>query len=165
MFGMVADVPVTKKLLSSVRQAHKKYTDRKEAEKMETLMKERRIEEDKLNRQKEKESLEKELAKKRKINEEEKDLKTKEKDLHEDLQRANKIFEETNERLAAAIKAKDFKELSIAQSLQEVAKENIKKLTESIETCKDNRDEIAGKRKMMIDDCLSMQNTTLDKGQ
>ena len=92
-------------------------------------MKERRIEAEKLNRQKEKESLEKELAKKRKINEEEKDLKTKEKDLHEDLQRANEIFEETNERLAAAIKAKDFKELNIAQSLLEVAKGNIKKVT------------------------------------
>ncbi|KAH3873181.1 hypothetical protein DPMN_036408 [Dreissena polymorpha] len=43
LFGKVADVPVTKELLSSVRQAHKKYTERKEAEKMETLMKERRI--------------------------------------------------------------------------------------------------------------------------
>ena len=29
MFGKVADVPVTKELLSSVRQAHKKYTERR----------------------------------------------------------------------------------------------------------------------------------------
>ena len=42
MFGKVADVPVTKELLSSVRQAHKKYIERKVAERMETLMKERK---------------------------------------------------------------------------------------------------------------------------
>jgi len=39
--------------------------------------------------------------------------------------RANELIEEANERLAAAIKAKDFKELNIAQSLLEIAKANI----------------------------------------
>jgi len=163
MIGKVTDVPVTKELLSSARQAHRKYAERKEAEKMEILMQEKKSAEDKLNRQKEKESLQKEQDRKRKLNEKEKDVKKSEKELHDDLQRANEIFEEANERLAAAIKAKDFKELNIAQSLLEVAKANIKKVTSSIETCKEQRDEIARKRKRMIDECLSKQNTRLDK--
>jgi len=41
MIGKVTDVPVTKKLLSSARQVHRKYAERKEAEKMEILIKEK----------------------------------------------------------------------------------------------------------------------------
>ena len=94
---------------------------------MEILINKKKSAEDKLNRRKEKESPQKGQDRKRKLNEKEEDVTKSEKELHDNLQRANELFEEANERLAAAIKAKAFKELNIAQSLLEIAKANINK--------------------------------------
>jgi len=50
-------------------------------------------------------------------------------ELKADMERANQIFDEANKRLLAAIKDKDFKELSIAQGLLDIAKQILKKIT------------------------------------
>jgi len=47
-------------------------------------------------------------------------VKKNEADLQEDMHKANSIFKEANDRLASAIKTKDFKEIYIAHALLDV---------------------------------------------
>ncbi|KAH3736432.1 hypothetical protein DPMN_042995 [Dreissena polymorpha] len=60
-------------------------------------------------KEREKELVKKQQERKKKLNEKENDVKLQEKSLSEDLKKANELMDEAHGRLAAAIKAKDFK--------------------------------------------------------
>jgi hypothetical protein len=59
----------------------------------------------------ESEAIKKNEDRKRKISEKEKEVKKNEAGLQEDMHAANNLFKEANDRLASAIKKKDFKEI------------------------------------------------------
>lgn len=151
MYKSIADVPVTKELLGSVRQAHKKYKERVEAEKYEAQLLERKRKEDVEQQEMSKKALEEQKNKKRKLDDKERRVKKSEMEMKSDMDKANQIFEEANKRLSAAIKNKDFKEINIAQGLLDVAKANLDKIAEAMNKCVAERNDIGKKRMKMID--------------
>ena len=67
--------------------------------------------EEKRQREMESEAIKKNEDRKRKISEKEKEVTKNEAGLQEDMHAANNLFKEANDRLASAIKKKDFKEI------------------------------------------------------
>jgi hypothetical protein len=148
--GNVTAVPITKTMLKYVAESHKKYLKRLDAEKQETdLLKKAQLEQ---KRQKEMEmnAIKKNEDRKRKISEKEKEVKKNEADLQEDMHKANSLFKEANDRLASAIKKKDFKEIDIAHALLDVARSKIEKATGALEACRSQRNDIECKKSKLI---------------
>jgi len=83
-----------------------------------------------------------------------------EKELRYGITKAKNLFEEANRRLATAIQNKDFTEMTVAQGLLEIAKNDLDKATVSMEKSKEQRSEIDHKRQKLIDSCMSRQRTT-----
>ncbi|KAH3819449.1 hypothetical protein DPMN_121184 [Dreissena polymorpha] len=65
--------------------------------------------------------------------------------LQEYMHAANNLFKEAYDRLASAIKKKDFKEIDISHALLDVARTKIDKATNALETCRSQRNEIESK--------------------
>ena len=160
MYKTIADVPVTKELLRNVKQAHRRYTERVEAEKSEALLLDRKQKEADQQQEMEKKALDEEKDRKRKLDDKEKKVKKSELEMKADMEKANQMFEEANHRLSKAIKNKDFKEMNIAQGLLDVAKTNLGKITVAMNKCVDDRNAIGKKRMRMID---SFMKTKTDK--
>ena len=140
--GNVTAVPITKTMMKYVTDSHQKYLKRLEDEKQESnLLKKVQLEQ-KRQREMESEAIKKNEDRKRKISEQEKEVKKNEAGLQEDMHAANNLFKEANDRLASAIKKKDFKEIDIAHALLDVARTKIDKATNALETCRSQRNEI-----------------------
>ena len=158
MYKSIGDIPITNDLLSAVRQAHRKYKERIEAEKTEAIILHRKKQEAAKQQQMDREALEKHQKKKRSLNNQESEVKQSETELKADMDKATLIFDEANARLSQAIKKKDFKEMNIAQGLLDVAKSNLDKISTAMSKCIDERNEIGKKRMRMIDSFLSKAN-------
>ncbi|KAH3874482.1 hypothetical protein DPMN_037727 [Dreissena polymorpha] len=98
----------------------------------------------------ESEAFKKNEDRKRKISEKEKEVKKNEKGLQEDMHAAISLFREANDRLAAAIKKKDFTEIDFAHALLDVARTIIDKATNALETCRSQRNEFKSKKRKLI---------------
>ena len=122
----ISQVPLTRELLNSVRNAYRKYQERLEAQKAESLLLEAKKQEEIQQQQREKEELEKQKKQKRKLNDKEKEVKKNETELKGDMEKATQILEEANSRLAKAIKNKAFREMSIAQGLLDKSRQSFK---------------------------------------
>ena len=76
------------------------------------------------------------------MNEKIKKLNDKEKNSKEELNAAEKLLEEGNEKLARALRKRDFSSASVSQSLFETAQKKVKESTEHLDTL---RTEISGR--------------------
>ena len=111
-----------RELLSGVWQAHKRYTERLEEEKMEVLRRNKKRGTGETIKGRRKGRTRKGPEKEKKAYWQKKHLQISKKSLREYLEKANTIFEEANKRLTLAIKATDFNE---HKSLLEVAQTNV----------------------------------------
>ena len=144
-------VPLTKELIGYVRGSHRVYKERLEEEKQ-------KREEEEKNRQQKKEEraqLEKqkqEAAKeKESLNEKMKKLNEKEKNTKEELHAAEKLFEEGNEKLARALRKRDFSSASVSQSLIETAQKKIKESTECLDRVREEQKSVEGRKRKKLE--------------
>ena len=143
-------VPFTKEL-GYVRCSHRVYKERLEEEKQ-------KREEEEKNRQQKKEEhaqLEKqkqEAAKEKQfLNEKMKKLNDKEKNSKEELHAAEKLLEEGNEKLARALRKRDFSSASVSQSLFETAQKKIKESTERLDRVREEQKSVDGRKRKNLE--------------
>ena len=124
-FKGLGSVPITKQLLQLGRSAHAHYAMRLEKER-----KEKQEAQNQLTLQRE-QALQME-AQKQRLSKEKKDLQCEEKDLErqeraqqDSMEVGDTILKEANAKLQAALKNKDFKEVSVAQAMIEAAQKKI----------------------------------------
>ena len=144
-------VPLTKELIGYVRGSHRVYKERLEEEKQ-------KREEEEKNRQQKKEEpaqLEKqkqEAAKeKESLNEKMKKLNDKEKNSKEELHAAEKLLEEGNEKLARALRKRDFSSASVSQSLIETAQKKIKESTERLDRVREEQKSVESRKRKNLE--------------
>ena len=118
-------VPITKQLLQMGRSAHAQYVlrldkdkkEKEEAQKQLTLQKEQAAQ---------MEAQKQQLAQEKKdLNSKEKELKRQEAAQQECMEVGDTILNEANAKLRAAVRNKDFKEVSVAQAMIEAAEKKI----------------------------------------
>ena len=81
----------------------------------------------------------KKQQKKKSLNEKMKKLNDKEKNSKEELHAAEKLLEEGNEKLARALRKRDFSSASVSQSLIETAQKKIKESTERLDRVREEQ--------------------------
>ena len=74
-----------------------------------------------------------------------------------ELKMAEKLFYESNKRLKAAIKAKNLEQVSIVQSLLDVATQKMESARKKMEDCRKKKDSIDVKRRKLRDDLQTLQ--------
>ena len=149
-------VPVTKQLLQLGRSAHAHYVTRLEKER-----KEKEEAQKQLTLKKE-EALQMETQK-QKLAKEKEDLQSKEKQLErqetaqqDSMEVGDAILKDANEKLQAALKNKDFKEVSVAQAMIEAAQKKIRSAKTRLQQTREQQKSLS-KRKQSIIDGFSSQ--------
>ncbi|KAH3874487.1 hypothetical protein DPMN_037732 [Dreissena polymorpha] len=137
-------------MMKYVTDSHQKYFKRLKDENQESnLPKNVQLVQNR-QREMESEAIKKNKDRKRKISEMEKEVEKNEVGLQEDMHAAISLFREANDRLAAAIKKKDFTEIDIAHALLDVARTKKDKATNALETCRSQRNKIESKKSKVI---------------
>lgn len=149
--GKIHAMDFNKEFISCIRRAHEKYRQR--------LEERRKQEEAEKNAKARKETeAQKQLAEEKAFQEKKRKLKRTEKDLqkeHEEhqfkLKAAEVLLSEANQRLADAVKSKDFNEVTVSQGLLEIAHKKMKTAQGEMETWQKRRASLDSKRMKMID--------------
>jgi len=81
----------------------------------------------------------------------EKELEKSEELKESELQRAKTLHEEANDRLLKAIKNKNFKEVTVAQGLLEVAKKKMDDVMEQSRQCSSKRSQLTKNKKRLLE--------------
>ena len=151
--GRIEDMPYTRDLLASTRNAASRYKQRLE---------EKRKEEKKAREKEEAEAREREAQvkayeeRKRKLKDDEHDLNKQYKENQAKLKAAEELFKEANCKLADALKDKDVKtKVTIAQGLLEVAQKQMTKAQADMDSWERRRKSVNQKPIKLIDDSKS----------
>ena len=158
-------VPITKQLLQLGRSAHAHYALRLEEER-----KEKKEAQKQLALQRE-QALQME-AQKRKLSRQKKDLQCKEKELErkeraqqDSMEVGDTILKEATAKLQAALKNKDFKEVSVAQAMIEAAQKKISTANTGMQQARGQRGFVSKRKQSIINKHLSItaQRSTIQE--
>ena len=147
-------VPITKQLLQLGRSAHAHHVlhldkDKKEKEEVQkqlTLQKERAAQME----------AQKQLAKEKKdLNSKEKELERQEAAQQECMEVGDTILKEANAKLRAAVRKKDFKEVSVAQATIEAAEKKISSANKAMQQTREQQQSVSKRKQIIINTFLS----------
>ena len=150
-------VPITKQLLQLGRSAHAHHVlhldkDKKEKEEVQkqlTLQKERAAQ---------MEAQKQQLAKEKKdLNSKEKELERQEAAQQECMEVEDTILKEANAKLRAAVRKKDFKEVSVAQATIEAAEKKISSANKAMQQTREQQQSVSKRKQTIINTFLSQQ--------
>ena len=148
-------VPVTKQLLQLGRSAHAHYVlrldkdkkEKEEAQKQLTLQKEQAAQ---------MEAQKQQLAKEKKdLNSKEKELERQEAAQQECMEVGDTILKEANAKLRAAVRNKDFKEVSVAQAMIEAAEKKISSANKAMQQTREQQQSVSKRKQTIINTFLS----------
>ena len=151
--GKVHAMDFSKELISCTRNANERYRQRlEEQKKQEEAQKNEKVRREEAEKQK---KIAEEKAfeeRKRKLKETEKELQKQHEEHQSKLKAAEALFSEANQRLADAVKSKDFKnKVVVAQGLLEIAHKEMKTAQSEMEDWQKRRASLDSKRLKMID--------------
>ena len=147
-------VPITKQLLRLGRSAHAHHVlhldkDKKEKEEVQkqlTLQKERAAQME----------AQKQLATEKKdLNSKEKELERQEAAQQECMEVGDTILKEANAKLRAAVRKKDFKEVSVAQATIEAAEKKISSANKAMQQTREQQQSVSKRKQIIINTFLS----------
>ena len=150
-------VPITKQLLQLGRSAHAHYVlrldkdkkEKEEAQKQLTLQKEQAAQ---------MEAQKQQLAKEKKdLNSKEKELERQEAAQQECMEVGDTILKEANAKLRAAVRKKDFKEVSVAQAMIEDAEKKISSANKAMQQTREQQQSVSKRKQTIINTFLSQQ--------
>ena len=150
-------VPITKQLLQLGRSAHAHYVlrldkdkkEKEEAQKQLTLQKEQAAQ---------MEAQKQQLAKEKKdLNSKEKELERQEAAQQECMEVGDTILKEANAKLRAAVRKKDFKEVSVAQATIEDAEKKISSANKAMQQTREQQQSVSKRKQTIINTFLSQQ--------
>ena len=148
-------VPITKQLLQLGRSAHDHYVLRLDKDK-----KEKEEAQNQLTLQKEQaaqmEAQKQQLAKEKKdLNSKAKEFERQEAAQQECMEVGDTILKEANAKLRAAMRNKDFKEVSVAQAMIEAAEKKISSANKAMQQTREQQQSVTKQRQTIINNFLS----------
>lgn len=153
-------VPITKQLLQLGRSAHAHYVlhldkdkkEKEEAQKQLTLQREQAAQ---------MEAQKQQLAKEKKdLNSKEKELERQEAAQQECMEVGDTILKEANAKLRAAVRKKDFKEVSVAQAMIEAAEKKISSANKAMQQTREQQQSVSKRKQTIINTFLSQPSKT-----
>ena len=148
-------VPITKQLLQLGRSAHAHYVlrlDKEEAQTQLALQKEPAAQ---------MEAQKQQLAKEKKdLNSKEKELESQEAAQQECMEVGDTILKEANAKLRAAVRKKDFKEVSVAQAMIEAAEKKISSANKAMQQTREQQQSVSKRKQTIINTFLSQPSKT-----
>ena len=153
-------VPITKQLLQLGRSAHAHYVlrldkdkkEKEEAQKQLTLQKEQAAH---------MEAQKQQLAKEKKdLNSKEKELERQEAAQEECMEAGDTIWDEANAKLRAAVRNKDFKEVSVVQAIIEAAEKKISGSSKAMQQTREQQQSVSKRKQTIINNFLSQPSKT-----
>ena len=147
--GKIHAMDFNKEFISCIRWAHERYRQRLEEKK-----KHEEVEKNEKARKEEAEA-QKQLAEEKAFKEKKRKFKQTENDLEKEhqfkLKAAEVLLSKVNQRLANAVKSKDFNEVAVSQGLLEIAHKKMKTAQGEVETWQKRRASLDSKCMKMID--------------
>ena len=155
-------MPITKQLLQLGRSAHAHYVmrlekerkEKEEAQKQLTLQREQALQMEAQKRQ---------LREKKDLQCEEKELERKERAQQDSMEVGDTILKEANAKLQAALKNKDFNEVSVAQAMIEAAQKKISTANTGMQQASEQQRSVSKRKQSIINTFLSQPSDPKSK--